>query len=183
MRLNNWPVIGRNRRRKWRNGCGYRCAVSTTEAIPSSAVANTTRFMALPPIPKYNLISMNILCDSYIADKGDFSLGLRPIIKKWALGICRGREGTSSSITFCCAMAAADEGGERSGLSKRRLSAGDVPRKKPKMIVLAVQIAAARRIIDSQQALLERLRVNGQPTDQAEGALRTYVSSLPARAP
>ena len=79
-------------------------------------------------------------------------------------------------------MAAADEGGERSGLSKRRLSAGDVPRKKPKMIVLAVQIAAARRIIDSQQALLERLRVNGQPTDQAEGALRTYVSSLPARA-
>jgi hypothetical protein len=53
-----------------------------------------------------------------------------------------------------------------------------MPRKKPKLVLLAAQIAAARRIIDSQQALLERLRVNGRPTDQAKGALRTYVSSL-----
>ena len=47
-------------------------------------------------------------------------------------------------------MAAADEGGERSGLSKRRLSAGDMPRKKPKLVLLAAQIAAARGIINSQ---------------------------------
>jgi hypothetical protein len=53
-----------------------------------------------------------------------------------------------------------------------------MPRKRPKLVLLATQIAAARRIIDSQQVLLERLRVSGQPTDQAEGALRTYVSSL-----
>jgi hypothetical protein len=53
-----------------------------------------------------------------------------------------------------------------------------MPRKKSKLAVLAEQIAAARRIIDDQQALLEKLRTSGQPTHEAEAALRTYVSSL-----
>jgi len=53
-----------------------------------------------------------------------------------------------------------------------------MPRKKPKLSVLAERIATARRIIEAQQALLERLRVSGEPTYQAEAALRTYVSSL-----
>ena len=55
---------------------------------------------------------------------------------------------------------------------------GNMPRKKPKLALLADQIATARRIVEAQQALLERLRVNGQPTYEAEAALRTYVSSL-----
>ena len=53
-----------------------------------------------------------------------------------------------------------------------------MPRKKPKLALLADQIATARRIVESQQALLERLRVSGQPTYEAEAALRAYVSSL-----
>jgi hypothetical protein len=39
----------------------------------------------------------------------------------------------------------------------------DMPRKKPKLRVLSDRIADARRIIDTQQALLEKLRVSGQP--------------------
>jgi hypothetical protein len=44
--------------------------------------------------------------------------------------------------------------------------------------VLADRIATARRIIQAQQVLLERLRTNGHPTFEAEAALRTYASSL-----
>ena len=56
-----------------------------------------------------------------------------------------------------------------------------MPRKrptKPKLILLADRIAEARRIIDAQQILLENLRAAGAPTDEAEGTLRTYASSL-----
>ena len=56
-----------------------------------------------------------------------------------------------------------------------------MPRKWPpktKLGLLADRIAEARRIIDAQQKLLEDLRVAGTPTRQAEGALRTYASSL-----
>lgn len=53
-----------------------------------------------------------------------------------------------------------------------------MPRKKSKIALLSNRIADARRIIDQQQALLEKLRVSGQPTHQAEGTLRTYTSSL-----
>jgi hypothetical protein len=53
-----------------------------------------------------------------------------------------------------------------------------MPKKKSKLAVLAEKIAVARRIIDEQQASLEKLRITGQPTHEAEGALRTYVSSL-----
>ena len=56
-----------------------------------------------------------------------------------------------------------------------------MPRKrshKTKLGLLADHIAAARRIIEAQQILLEKLRVAGAPTHEAEGALRTYASSL-----
>ena len=50
--------------------------------------------------------------------------------------------------------------------------------KKPKLVVLVKRAAEVRRIIRQRQALLERLRITGQPTTDAEGVLRTYVSSL-----
>ena len=50
--------------------------------------------------------------------------------------------------------------------------------KKTKLGLVAEHIAEARRIIDAQQTLLEKLRVAGAPTREAEGALRTYASSL-----
>ena len=53
-----------------------------------------------------------------------------------------------------------------------------MPKKRPKLALLAEQIAVARRIISDQQALLGKLRVSGEPTREAEGALRTYISSL-----
>jgi hypothetical protein len=49
---------------------------------------------------------------------------------------------------------------------------------KPKLVLLSDRIAKARRIIDAQQMLLEDLRATGAPTHEAEGALRTYASSL-----
>jgi hypothetical protein len=51
-------------------------------------------------------------------------------------------------------------------------------RKKPNLAVLVDRIATARRIIEAQQALLERLRVGGKPTFEADAALRTYTSAL-----
>jgi len=73
-------------------------------------------------------------------------------------------------------MAAGD--GEQ-GVQDRKACRADVmPRKSPKLKVLGPRIADARRIIDAQQALLEKLRMNGEPTREAEGALRTYVSAL-----
>ena len=50
--------------------------------------------------------------------------------------------------------------------------------KSPKPKVLGTRIADAQHIIDAQQALLEKLRIKGEPTHEAEGALRTYVSAL-----
>jgi hypothetical protein len=53
-----------------------------------------------------------------------------------------------------------------------------MPRKKPKLAVLADRIATATRIIESQRALLKRLRAGKQATVEVEGALQTYTSSL-----
>jgi peptidoglycan hydrolase CwlO-like protein len=53
-----------------------------------------------------------------------------------------------------------------------------MPKKKPKLAVLADRIAAVRRVIDAQQALLVKLRMDGDPAYEAEVALRTYASSL-----
>lgn len=65
-------------------------------------------------------------------------------------------------------------GHPRSKATKAR----SIPSKRPKLVVLAKRIAEVRRIVDQQQALLERLRISGQPTTDAEGVLRTYASSL-----
>jgi hypothetical protein len=51
-------------------------------------------------------------------------------------------------------------------------------RKQPKLTVLAKRIATAQRIIVAQQASLERLRVTGESTFEAEATLRTYTSAL-----
>jgi hypothetical protein len=50
-------------------------------------------------------------------------------------------------------------------------------RKKSKIALLSVQVAEARRIIDAKQACLRTSR-RRYPTHEAEGALRTYASSL-----
>jgi hypothetical protein len=47
--------------------------------------------------------------------------------------------------------------------------------KKTKLGLFAEHIAEGRRIIDAQQTLLEKLRVAGAPTHEAEAALRTYA--------
>jgi hypothetical protein len=47
-----------------------------------------------------------------------------------------------------------------------------------KLGLLADRIAEARRVIEAQQTLLEKLRVVEAPTRVAEGALRTLASSL-----
>jgi hypothetical protein len=52
-----------------------------------------------------------------------------------------------------------------------------MPRKPPKLAVLRSRIDA-RHIIGAQQVLIEKLRTSEQPTPEAEGALRTYVSAL-----
>ena len=52
-------------------------------------------------------------------------------------------------------------------------------KRKAKLAALAEQIATARSIVAAQQELLEKLRLSGQPTLEAEAAvLRTYASSL-----
>jgi hypothetical protein len=53
-----------------------------------------------------------------------------------------------------------------------------MPKKKAKLVELEHRIAEARRIIEEQQALLVKLRASGTSTHEAEGALRTYASSL-----
>jgi hypothetical protein len=53
-----------------------------------------------------------------------------------------------------------------------------MPRKRPKLSVLAQHIAGARRIVANQRALLAKLQATGQPTSEAEGTLRTYRSAL-----
>jgi hypothetical protein len=68
--------------------------------------------------------------------------------------------------------------GEQGVQDHKACRADAMPRKSPKLKVLGPRIADAQRIIDAQQALLEKLRINGEPTHEAEGALRTYVSAL-----
>jgi hypothetical protein len=53
-----------------------------------------------------------------------------------------------------------------------------MPKRAPKLALLADRIAVARRIIDEQQTIVEKLRIGEEPTREAESALRTYVSSL-----
>jgi hypothetical protein len=53
-----------------------------------------------------------------------------------------------------------------------------MPRKPPKLLEVKVQVAEARRIVDIQHGLVERLRAMGKPTVEAEYTLNTYTSSL-----
>jgi hypothetical protein len=53
-----------------------------------------------------------------------------------------------------------------------------MPKKRPKLIILAQHIAGARRTVADQRALLAKLQATGQPTSEAEGTLRTYISAL-----
>ncbi len=53
-----------------------------------------------------------------------------------------------------------------------------MPKKKPKLIVLAQHIADARHIVANQLALLARLQAAREPTLEAEATLRTYISAL-----
>jgi hypothetical protein len=53
-----------------------------------------------------------------------------------------------------------------------------MPKKRPKLAAIAGQLANARRIVAEQQALVANLSARGQPTLEAEGTLRTYLSAL-----
>ena len=53
-----------------------------------------------------------------------------------------------------------------------------MPRKSPKLKVLGTRIADAQCIIDAQQTVLEKLRINGERTYEAKAAVRTYASAL-----
>jgi hypothetical protein len=53
-----------------------------------------------------------------------------------------------------------------------------MPKKRPKLAMLANRIAEARRIIEAQQTQLMKLQASGQSTHEAEVALRIYVSCL-----
>jgi hypothetical protein len=53
-----------------------------------------------------------------------------------------------------------------------------MPKKRPKLALLADRIAEARRIVEAQQTLIMKLQTGGQSTTEAESTLRICVSSL-----
>jgi hypothetical protein len=53
-----------------------------------------------------------------------------------------------------------------------------MPRKKAKLVEIGQKIEVARRIVGKQQAIVEKLIANKKPSAEAEGTLRTYLSSL-----
>jgi hypothetical protein len=53
-----------------------------------------------------------------------------------------------------------------------------MPKKRPKLVAIAEQLATARHIVAEQQALVAKLRTYAQPMLEAEGTLRTYLSAL-----
>jgi hypothetical protein len=53
-----------------------------------------------------------------------------------------------------------------------------MPRKRPKLVKVAEQLRNARRIVAEQMAVVATARANGEPTLEAEGTLRTYLSGL-----
>jgi hypothetical protein len=91
----------------------------------------------------------------------------KPAPKMWLVeGVVirfRGVRASSSSSTSCCGMADADERGERSVFS-----GGVMPRKRPKLAVLADRIAETRRI-EARQAQLMKLQTSGQSTTSTAG--------------
>jgi hypothetical protein len=53
-----------------------------------------------------------------------------------------------------------------------------MPRKSPKLVEVRARVAEARRIVDVQSGMVERLRAMGEPTLEAQDALNTYTSGL-----
>jgi hypothetical protein len=53
-----------------------------------------------------------------------------------------------------------------------------MPKKKAKLVELEQKIDAAKRIVARQQAIVDKLLATGKPSAEAEGTLRTYLSSL-----
>jgi hypothetical protein len=51
-------------------------------------------------------------------------------------------------------------------------------RKRPELVLLAQRLATARKVIADQQLLIASLTAAGQPTTDADKALRTYLSAL-----
>ena len=58
------------------------------------------------------------------------------------------------------------------------MPAGQMPRKRPELVLLMQRIAVARKIVADQQTLVAALKTSGQPALEAENALLTYLSSL-----
>ena len=52
------------------------------------------------------------------------------------------------------------------------------PMKKPKLVVVELRVNEARRIVARQQALVDKLRADGQPTTDAEMSLEMYINAL-----
>ena len=67
---------------------------------------------------------------------------------------------------------------QRPGYYNFHGSAGRMPRKRPKLVKVAEQLRNARRIVAEQMAVVATARANGEPTLEAEGTLRTYLSGL-----
>ena len=53
-------------------------------------------------------------------------------------------------------------------------------KRKAKLAALAEQIATARSIVEAQQALLEKLRLSGQPTLEAEAVFAALAKRVKA---
>ena len=53
-----------------------------------------------------------------------------------------------------------------------------MPRKTPKHVIARAQLAEARLIVATQDALVRRLRSLGEPTFEAEIMLQIYFSAL-----
>ena len=53
-----------------------------------------------------------------------------------------------------------------------------MPSKKAKLVEIEQKIEVARRIVAKQQAMVDKRIANKKPSAEAEGTLRTYLSSL-----
>lgn len=53
-----------------------------------------------------------------------------------------------------------------------------MPRPYPKLVKAAARAAEAKRIVAGQQLIVETLKAQGRPADEAEALLETLVSAL-----
>jgi hypothetical protein len=52
------------------------------------------------------------------------------------------------------------------------------PVKKPKLVVVELRVNEARQIVARQQAVVDKLKADGQSTMEAEASLEMYVNAL-----